>query len=173
MTLRSTAGHPGEAFEPTGDPMKDGVGAASYAHNRADRCDLTLAGEPKIQPMSLLPDFHVDHNDPDPRDMRVISGDGEDMGPCVDIWVDRSEPAIRYLEMELAGGTRKLIPWGYVRVRKGRMELHIQSLFAHNFADIPEPKAKDRITLLEEDKLFGYYAGGYRYAEPSRLEPLI
>jgi len=173
MTLRPAENHHGAAFEPTGDPMKDGVGAASYAHDRADRCDLTLAGEPKIQPMSVLPDFHVDHNDPDPREMRVMSADDEDMGGCVDIWVDRSEPQIRYYEMELADGRRKLIPFGYARIRKGRMEIRIEALNAHNFADIPEPKAKDRVTLLEEDKLFGYYAGGYRYADPSRNEPLI
>ena len=141
--------------------------------DRADRCDLTLAGEPKIQPMSVLPDFHIDHNDPDPREMRVISADDVDVGPCVDVWVDRSEPQIRYLTVQLDDGRRKLIPWGYVRVRKGRMELRIESLYAHNFPDVPEPKASDRITLLEEDKLFGYYAGGYRYADPSRLEPLI
>ena len=74
MSLRPTANHPGAAFEPTGDPRKDGVGAASYA-NRDDRPDLTLAGEPKIQPMSVLPDFHVDTNDPDPRGMTVVAGD--------------------------------------------------------------------------------------------------
>jgi len=173
MTLRPTAGHEGQAFEPTGDPMKDGVGAASYAKDRADRCDLTLAGEPKIQPMSLLPDFHVDHNDPDPRGMRVIAGDGEDVGECSDIWVDRSEPQIRYLTVTLSSGGKKLIPMGYVRVKAGAGELHVQSIFGKHFADVPEPRASDRITLLEEDKLFGYYAGGYRYAEPSRLEPLF
>jgi len=173
MSLRSTTGHPGEAFEPTGDPMKDGVGAASYAKNRDDRCDLTVHGEPKIQPMSVLEGFHVDKNDPDPRGMPVIAGDGVTVGECSDIWVDRSEPQIRYLAVKLAGGGSKLIPWGFVRVKRGARELHVQSLYGANFASVPEPKASDRITLLEEDRLAGYYAGGYRYADPSRNEPLF
>jgi photosynthetic reaction center H subunit len=172
MTLRPSANHFGAAFEPTGDPMKDGVGAASYAQ-RDDRPDLTLAGEPKIQPMSVLEGFHVDKNDPDPRGMAVVAGDGETVGSCVDIWVDRSEPQIRYLAVELSGGARKLIPWGFIRVRKGRRELHVTSIYGKHFADVPDIRASDRITLLEEDRLAGYFAGGYRYADPSRNEPLI
>ena len=66
--IRPHANHPGGAFEPTGDPMKDGVGAASWNKDRADRCDLTLEGEPKIQPMSILDDsWEVHPRDPDPR----------------------------------------------------------------------------------------------------------
>lgn len=172
MTLRPAANHPGAAFEPTGDPMKDGVGAASYA-KRADRPDLTLAGEPKIQPMSVLEGFHVDRNDPDPRGMSVVAGDGETVGECVDIWVDRSEPQIRYLTVELAGGARKLIPWGYIRVKKGPGELHVTSIYGKHFADVPETKADDRITLQEEDRIVAYYAGGYRYADPARNEPFF
>lgn len=172
MTLRPTANHPGAAFEPTGDPMKDGVGPASFA-DRADRPDLTLAGEPKIQPMSVLEGFHVDKNDPDPRGMSVIAGDGQKVGECVDIWVDRSEPHICYLTVELDGGARKLIPFGFIRVKKGAGELHVKSIYAKHFADVPEPKAHDRITLKEEDRIVAFYAGGYLYADPARAEPFF
>ncbi len=172
MTLRSTTNHPGEAFEPTGDPMKDGVGAAAYVE-RDDRPDLTLAGEPKIQPMSILEGFHVDHNDPDPHGWPVIAGDGEAVGTCSDIWVDRSEPQIRYIAVRLQSGATKLIPWGFIRVKKGPRELHVNAIFSKHFPDVPETRVSDRITLLEEDRIAGYFAGGTRYAEPSRNEPLF
>lgn len=173
MSLRPTADHPGAAFEPTGDPMKDGVGAASYAANRDDRPDLTVGGEPKIQPMSVLEGFHVDENDPDPRGMPVIAGDGATVGECVDIWVDRSEPQIRYLTVQLTGGARKLIPMGFVRVKKGAGELHVNSIYGKHFAGVPETKAADVITFLEEDRIMAYYAGGTRYADPARNEPFF
>ena len=49
----------------------------------------------------------------------------------------------------------------------------MKSIFSKHFPDVPKPRAADRITLLEEDKVMAYYAGGYRYAEPSRNEPFF
>jgi photosynthetic reaction center H subunit len=172
MTLRPTQPHPGAALEPTGDPMKDGVGAASWA-DRADRCDLTADGRPRIQPISAVSGFHVDDRDPDPRGMAVVAGDGVEVGKVVDLWVDLAEPQLRYLTVQLDGGKRVLLPMGFARIRRGLGQIHVGSIFGKHFADVPGPRAQDRITLLEEDRVAAYYAGGYRYAEPSRNEPLF
>ena len=43
---------PARRCEPTGDPMRDGVGPASYAQ-RADMPDLTFEGLPKIVPLRV------------------------------------------------------------------------------------------------------------------------
>lgn len=166
-------GHPGSALAPTGNPMKDGLGAAAWAVDRADRPDLTVGGEPRIQPMRVVSGFSVAPQDPDPRTMRLVAGDGASPGRVVDLWVDRAEPTLRYLEVELSTGGRRLVPMGYVSVKKGAGELRVTSIFGHHFADIPTTRSTDMITLLEEDRIVGYFAGGYRYAEPSRLDPIF
>jgi len=170
--IQADAGHPGASHTPTGNPMKDGVGAASWAKDRADRCDLTLEGEPRIQPLSVLSDhWEVHPRDPDPRGMKVVDAKGAHVGEITDIWVDRAEPMIRYLTISLAGGGTALLPMGYAKVHRSHGHIKVQALLAAHFSEVPMPRASDRITLLEEDKLVAYYAGGYRYAEPSRLEP--
>ena len=65
--------------------------------------DLTHEGEPKIMPLSKLPDWSLEERDPDPRGKPVYGIDGEVGGTVVDVWMDRSEPQIRYLELEVAG----------------------------------------------------------------------
>lgn len=170
---RPGAGHPGAPEIPTGDPMHDGVGAAAWA-DRADRPDLTLHGDPRIQPMSVLDGWEVHPNDPDPRGMRVVAADGVTVGKVTDLWVDRAEPQLRYLAVQLeAGGDAVLLPMGYARVDTRRGAIQVQALMSEHFAHVPRPAASDRITLQEEDRVVAFYAGGYRYADPSRNEPLF
>lgn len=176
MTIhaRPFAGHPGAPLEPTGDPMVDGLGAAAWAVDRADRPDLTVHGEPRIQPMSVVGGFSIPSRDPDPHGMVVVAGDGARVGSVVDVWVDRAEPAIRFYEVELASGAgRRLLPSGFVRVRKKERELHVKAIFGPHFDRVPTTRHRDQITLLEEDRVVAWYAGGYRYAEPSRLDPIF
>jgi photosynthetic reaction center H subunit len=59
------------------------------------------------------------------------------------------------------------------RVDGGRRELRVKAVLASQFADAPALRKPDVVTLLEEDKICGYFGGGYLYAEPSRLEPLL
>lgn len=165
---------PGSPLVPTGDPMIDGVGPAAWAEDRADRCDLTLHGEPRIRPMRVVAGVTVHPKSPDPRGMRVVGTDGVVAGTVVDIWVDLAEPYVRYLTVLLADGSGEvLLPMGYARVVRATGTVHVKAIRAAQFARVPRPKAADRITLLEEDKVVAYYAGGYMYAEPSRQEPLF
>ncbi len=172
--IRPSSPHPGSPMEPTGDPMKDGVGAASWATDRADRPDLTHDGRPRVQPMSGLTGWSIEGKSPDPRGMTVLGDDGVAAGVVTDLWVDLAEPQIRYLEVALSEGEGTiLLPIGYAKIHRSRGEVRVKSIHGKHFVDVPRPKTAGQITLLEEDRVVAYYAGGYRYAEPSRNEPLF
>ncbi len=176
MTIpaRPTAPHPGAALDPTGNPMVDGMGAAAWATDRADRPDLTWDGRPRIQPMSLQHGWSVESRDPDPRGMPVVGADGVVAGVVTDLWVDLAEPAVRFLATELPdGGGNVLVPIGFARIRRSPAQVRVKALHAAHFAGIPRPREAASITLLEEDRIYGFFAGGYRYADPSRLDPLF
>ncbi len=100
LALKQTEAFSGSTFEPTGNPMVDGVGAAAWVERR-DVVDMTGAGEPRIVPMRLLPEYSVAEQDIDPRGLPVIGCDGEVAATVKDIWLDRGECFIRYLELEL------------------------------------------------------------------------
>jgi photosynthetic reaction center H subunit len=172
VKARPVAAWPGAPLEPTGDPMLEAVGPAAYAE-RADEPDLTLEGEPKIVPLGLAAGFYIPGQDPDPRGMQVIAGDGKSAGSVVDVWVDRSESLIRYLQVELAGGSRVLLPINFARIDGMRRRVRVQALHAAQFASVPATARPDRITLREEDRIMGYYGGGTLYAEPRRLGPWL
>mgnify|MGYP005746935561 FL=1 len=99
VALEQTSVANGYPFEPTGDPMKDGVGPASWAPRR-DVPELDGHGHPKIIPMSANSKFFVGAGR-DPRDLPVVAGDGEVVGKISDMWIDEPEQLVRYLEIEL------------------------------------------------------------------------
>lgn len=167
----------GSPLIPTGNPMVDGVGPAAYA-NRADVPDLTAHGEAKIVPMRVAPSFSIAAGDPDPRGLPVKACDGVVAGTIADLWVDRSEPQIRYYEVKLAAnGAHRLLPAALVQWPHfglwGNDHVIVKAITAPQFASVPTTKRDDRITLLEEDKIMAYYAGGHLYATPDRAEPWI
>ncbi|MEL6243740.1 MAG: photosynthetic reaction center subunit H [Pseudomonadota bacterium] len=177
LALQRTAPWPGAPYAPTGDPMTDGVGPASYAE-RSDYPDLTLEGEPRIQPYRLHPEYSVREGDIDPRGLPVIAADGEQGGVISDLWVDRSESIIRYLEVEVpldGGATRKaLLPVPFAKVVGGRKpHVAVEAINAAHFVKVPAIKSPDSITRLEEDKVSGFYGGGKFYATAARSEPLL
>jgi photosynthetic reaction center H subunit len=166
---------PGSPLEPTGDPMRDAVGPASYA-NRADTPDLTIEGYPRIVPMRVAAEFTVAQNDPDPRGMEVRAIRGEVAGVVRDIWVDRSESVIRYLEVEvttLTGTRRVLLPINFTRIDGRRRRVRVKAIHAEHFAFVPPLAKTDTVTLREEDRIMAYYGGGHLYATPARLGPLL
>lgn len=167
-----TAGFAGAPFSPTGDPMGAGVGPGSWAE-RQDVPDLTVEGTPKIVPLRAAPTFYLAAEDPDPRGFAVIGGDKQVAGVVSDIWVDLSEYMMRYFEVQLAGGRTVLMPTPFARVDGKRGHVVCKALYADNFAGVPVTKSPDQVTLLEEDKIAGYYGGGLLYAHPGRAEPLL
>lgn len=166
------AGFPGAPLEPNGDPMLAGIGPGSWAE-RADVPDLTFEGAPKIVPLRAATEFSVDENDPDPRGMTVVGADGAAGGKVVDVWVDRSEFLVRYLELETGSKRRVLLPINFAKVHGGRGEVAVRSILGGQFEGVPGTKKGDEVTFLEEEKIMAYYGAGTLYAEPSRAEPLF
>ncbi|WP_298921895.1 photosynthetic reaction center subunit H [uncultured Roseobacter sp.] len=161
----------GYPLEPTGDPMLDGVGPASWAPRR-DAPELDGHGHPKIVPMSGAEGFHVAAGR-DPRGLPVMAGDGEIVGKITDMWLDEPEQLVRYLEVELdskwGSGTR-LMPITFAKIKSDRVNVH--ALYGKHFATIPAIASPRQVTLLEEDKISGYYGGGKLFAG-NRAEPKL
>jgi len=167
---------PGSPYEPTGNPMIDAVGPASYA-NRADTPDLCYDdAAPKIVPLRVAATYFLAGEDTDPRGMAVVGADGLVAGSVVDVWVDRSETIVRYLEVALAepvGTGHVLLPFTFANLRPSVNEIHVKAILGGQFATVPALKNPDTVTLREEDRITGYFAGGYMYATPARAEPLL
>ena len=167
----------GSPIIPTGNPMVDGVGPAAWA-DRADVPDRTARGEAKIVPMRLHPGFTIAKGDPDPRGLPVHAWDGVVAGTIVDAWVDKSEPQVRYYEVQLAAAERRvLVPTALVQWPNfglwGNDHVKVKAITAAQFAQVPGTTRDDQITLLEEDKIMAYFAGGHLYATPDRAQPWI
>lgn len=168
-----SAPFPGAPFDPVGDPMLSGFGPAA-SPDRAKHCDLTAEGQPKIVPMRVAKDFSIAERDPDPRGMTVIGLDDAVAGTVTDVWVDRSEPQIRYLEIKVAsGGKQALVPVTFCRFNKKARTIKVAAIKAAHFANVPKLSKPDLITLYEEDKVTAYYGGGKLYATAERAGPLL
>ncbi|MEL7198616.1 MAG: photosynthetic reaction center subunit H [Pseudomonadota bacterium] len=172
----------GAPWVPTGDPMKDGVGAASYAE-RADYPDLTFDGRPRIVPIGESHDIMIAPQDHDIVGWPVVAADKKVAGTVTDVWVDQSEHLIRYIEVETNAGDKVLAPM-FVAVVGGKGlltgiwpdkpdEVEIDAITSDQFADVPRIATAGQITRLEEDKIQAYYGGGYLHATPERSEPWI
>jgi photosynthetic reaction center H subunit len=164
VALGRTAMSEGFPHAPTGNPMKDGVGPAAWAPRR-DLPELDGHGHNKIVPMSSAEGFAVAAGR-DPRGMPVQAGDGEVVGTISDMWVDAPEQLVRYLEIKLNGGKVKLVPMPMAKIMSDRVR--VQSLSSDLFAAVPATKSKTAITMLEEEKISAYYAGGTLYSTHKR-----
>jgi photosynthetic reaction center H subunit len=161
------------AASSTPNPLLSNMGPASYA-DRKDEPDLTVHGTPKIVPLRADPDFYLDPRDPDYRGMPVVGMDLVPAGTVREVWVDRAEPQARYLEVTVAANGRNvLLPVTNVRLNRSRGFLAVKSITGAQFADVPGTKSPDLVTLLEEDQIQAYFAGGYLFAHPNRAEPLV
>jgi hypothetical protein len=147
-----------------------GVGPGGYSM-RADRPDIDMFGRPRIVPMAHDDHINVVKGDIDPRGLPVIGLDGAVAGTVRDLWVDRAEHVLRYLDVALSNGGTATLPMPMVRVsRKGVVT---DSVTAAQFANCPQLKSPTQITLLEEEKVSAYFGAGYLWATPERSEPLV
>ncbi len=170
-----TAPWTGAPLQPVGDAMLDAVGPGAYAL-RADVPDRTFDGIIKIVPLRLAPSMHLEHRDPDPRGMTVLGADGVAAGTVSDVWVDRSEVTIRYLEVEMPGvpdPRRVLLPMPFALVDGKWRTVSVNAILGSQFGQVPLTKSLDEVTLLEEDRIVAYYGGGTLYATPARAEPRL
>ena len=155
----------GSPLSPTGDPMDDGVGAAAWAERR-DVPELDAHGNAKIRPMSDLVGFEVSAGR-DPRGMNVVSADKVIVGTVKDMWIDVPEQLVRYLEIELTDGSHRLLPMPLSKINPQSVDVH--ALYGKHFPKVPSHKKKKEVSMLEEEKISAYYAGGKLYAAYDRL----
>jgi len=161
VALEATLSSNGYPYDPVNDGLSDGVGPASWAA-RQDWPELDGHGHNKLGPMKTNPDYtHAAGRDP--RGLPVLSRDGETVGTITDMWLDKPEFLVRYLEMELSGGGTRLVPMTMVRIRKDGV--FVKSLPASYFERVPTTKSPTEVTLLEEEKISAFYAGGELYAQ--------
>lgn len=169
--LRQLSGPPGSPFVPTGNPMRDAVGPASYA-TRQDHPDRDAEGHPRIVPLRVATGFSLEPTDPDPRGYDLVGADGKVPGTVTEVWIDRAEPQVYYYEAKV-GGRTVLVPARLAVINETARTVIVESITAAQFADVPPVKSQSQITLLEEDKISGYFAGGKLYATKERQDPLI
>ena len=166
------AGFPGAPLQPMGNPMLSGTGPAASAL-RADVPDLMYASsQNRVVPLRVAADHGVDDESPNPIGQEVIAADGAVGGIVSDLWIDRAETAIRYLEVTLAAGASILLPMPLANVdATGRV--FVKSVLASQFLDAPTLAHPDQVTLREEDRIQAYFASGHLFAVPSRMEPML
>jgi photosynthetic reaction center H subunit len=176
----------GAPLVPEGDPMLAKVGPGAFAQ-RARTPEMMFHGGPKIVPLRVATDFSIDGETSDPRGMTVLGADGLAAGVVSDVWVDKSEYLIRYLEVDLGGpnpaglsvvGTapaakRVLLPMTMAVVNKGRRTVRVDSILAAHFDNVPTLENPNQVTLDEEERVCAYYGGGLLYATPMRAEPIL
>ncbi len=164
VKLARSAVSDGFPHVPTGDPMVDGVGPAAWAPRR-DIPELDGHGHNKIVPLAAAKGFIVSAGR-DPRGMRVQANDLAMVGMISDMWVDASEQLVRYLEVTLDQGGKRLIPMPMATIRSDRV--WVGALASDMFAGVPVTRAADSVTMLEEEKIGGWYAGGTLYSGEKR-----
>lgn len=159
----------GAPYSPTGNPMVDGFGPAAYA-NRAPFPDQDAQGRPRIVPMSVDETMVVASASTDPIGLPVVAADGTVAGIVTDIWVDRAEHVIRYLETDIGSGT-VLVPMAMSKV--SRSHITVDAINAADFALVPGLADIAQITRYEEERIIAYFGGGYLYANADRQEPWL
>lgn len=163
----------GSPIVPNGNPMLAGVGPGSYAQ-RANVVDLTAHGKAKIVPMRVATDYAIARQDADPRGYAVVGTDGAIGGEVVDLWVDRAEAMVRYLELRLNDGSRTVIlPIVMAKISNKRRQVIVDAITGAQFADVPALANPEQITFYEEERITAYYGGGFLYATPERAEAKI
>jgi photosynthetic reaction center H subunit len=164
LALARTAVSEGFPHAPTSNPMVDGVGPASWVPRR-DEPELDGHGHNKIMPLALAEGFHVSAGR-DPRGLPVQAGDLEVVGRVSDMWVDAPEQLVRYLEIDLNSGQKRLVPMTLARIWEDRVRVNF--LASDSFDGIPATKSPTEVTKLEEDKISAYVASGWMYDAPKR-----
>ncbi|QZH75067.1 MAG: photosynthetic reaction center subunit H [Erythrobacter sp.] len=159
----------GAPYSPTGNPLADGIGPAAFA-DRAKYPDQTAHGTARIVPISIDDEISVAPFGPDPRGMSVIAADGKVAGTVSDLWVDRAEHIIRYLEVDTGTG-KVLAPMAMANV--SRTSVSLDAINAADYAGVPGLASPTEITRYEEERIIAYFGGGYLYANSGRQEPWV
>jgi photosynthetic reaction center H subunit len=173
IAARRTDRFAGAPYEPTGNPLVDGIGPAGYA-DRANVVDVDWEGHARIVLLSATDgEYWVTPKDPDMIGWPVIAADGKVAGTVTDLWIDRADRLIRYLDVAVEGGARALAPMAMAKVNRARKLVVVDAINAADFAGSPLPETPGKITRYEEERVVAYFGGGYLYANRDRQEPFL
>jgi photosynthetic reaction center H subunit len=168
-----TSRAPGSPLEPIGDPLLAGVGPGAFA-KRAKKPDMLMHHGIKIAPLRAAEGFSIDPKDPDPRGMAIVGADGVKAGVISDVWIDRGEYMIRYLEVTLAGGGKQvLVPMPLAVVQRSKGTVRVDAVLGSQFAKAPTLENPNQITFDEEERVAAFFGGGLLYATAARAEPWL
>jgi photosynthetic reaction center H subunit len=173
LSAERTGTYPGAPLDPVGNPMLAGVGPGSYAR-RLDQAERMTNGDTVLVPLRRAPELSLSLKDIDPRGLPAVGADGEVGGKVIDVWVDRAEFLVRYLEIDIPNGAKgphALVPMTFAKI--GADAVTVRSIMGRHFADVPRLKHPDQVTSLEEDKICAYYGAGTLYADPRRTEAAL
>jgi photosynthetic reaction center H subunit len=171
FAIQRSAPSAGAPSMPVGDPLLSEVGPASWCA-RHDIVEETRDGRDCVIPMRVATEFRH-FGGADPRGWDVLAADQQVVGKVSDMWVDRADVCVRYLEVELEGGEVRLVPMPMSVVRNEAKQLEVEALESHQFTHVPTTKEADRITMLEEEKISAFFAGARMYANDKRMGPLV
>lgn len=102
----------------------------------------------------------------DPRGLPVQAADNAVVGRISDMWIDAPEQLVRYLEVELNDGGKRLIPMTLSRIWPDRVR--VRAIASGSFPGIPQTKSLTTVTKLEEEKISAYVASGWMYDADKR-----
>lgn len=173
LDAEPVAGWPGAPLQPIGNAMLAGVGPSAWAARKDAPEVVQELSENRVVPLRVATDNFLDPESPDPRGMEVVGVDGVVGGIVSDVWIDRSETFVRYLEVTLAAGPSVLLPMPLAKINIATRRVFVKSILGSQFVDVPMLASPHQVTLREEDRIQAYYAGGNLFATASRLEPLL
>ena len=159
------SGLDGYPIDPGTDPLSSGIGPATWQRRRSDGPDLDVEGDPKIVPLSRWQAYYVAPGDVDPRGFAVVAADGVEVGRVTDLWFNRAEFFLRYLEMDIGDERTRLVPLFFSEVSPGERQVRVNSLAAHDLLRAPASDSPDIVSLRDEDRINGFFAGGNLYSK--------
>ena len=152
-------------LDPGPDPLEEGIGAAAFTRNRAEKPDLDVNGEPKLISLNDNPEYYIPDGDPDPRGWVLVSADEKTVGIVHDLWFNRAEFFLRYYEVSIDGAEgRRLVPAFFAEALTRDRAVRATTLIADDLRRSPIRADDSCITMREEDRLNGFYAGGLRFS---------
>ncbi|NCQ62841.1 MAG: hypothetical protein GW757_02775 [Alphaproteobacteria bacterium] len=155
-------------LDPGPDPLEEGIGAAAYTRNREELPDLDVEGEPKLISLNDNPEYYIPDGDPDPRGWVLLSADEKQVGQVHDLWFNRAEFFLRYYEVSINGAEgRRLVPAFFAEALPCDRVVRATTLVADDMRRTPVRADGTCITMREEDRLNGFYAGGLRFSSHS------
>jgi photosynthetic reaction center H subunit len=65
------------------------------------------------------------------------------------------------------------VPMAMAQVNQRLGKIRVDAIRSDQFDAAPALASTSQITRLEEEKVVGYFGGGYLYAKRSRIEPFL